>query len=224
MSDLILSCPQHLKNELGLWEPNIEWLDAKLGIPSASSFKKILTPTGRLSKSRERYLATLLAEWALGQQWDLHVSKSEWVTRGLELEPQARAWYEVVYADVEEVGFVWRDEERMVGCSPDGLVGDDGMLELKCPAPGTHVLYLSNPALMLKDYWWQVQGQMWVAGREWCDIMSFCPGLPEVLERVRPDEKAFDALDTHMPVFVEEIREGRAALREKGVGPDEEDA
>ena len=66
---VILRCPQHLKNELGLWEPNIEWLDAKLGIPSASSFKRILTSTGALSKGRTKYMAELLAEWALGEHW-----------------------------------------------------------------------------------------------------------------------------------------------------------
>ena len=160
MSPIILRCPQHLKNVHGHWEPNIEWLDAKLGIPSASGFHRILTPTGKLSKSsrRERYMGELLAEWALGEQWDTGIGNSHWVLRGIELEPQARLWYEMAYAEVEEVGFIWRDESRMAGCSPDGLVGDDGLLELKCPSPAQHVLYLSCPGQLARKYYWQVQG------------------------------------------------------------------
>ena len=132
---IILRCPQHLKNVHGHWEPNIEWLDAKLGIPSASGFHRILTPTGKLSASsrRELYMGELLAEWATGETWEYGISKSHWVLRGIELEPQARLWYEMAYAEVEEVGFIWRDESKLAGCSPDGLVGDEGLARAEVP-------------------------------------------------------------------------------------------
>ena len=158
-------------------------------------------------------MAELLAEWALGEHWDTGIGNSHWVARGLELEPEARLWYEMAYQTVEQVGFVWKDGDKMVGASPDGLVGDDGLLELKCPSPAKHVLYLSEPSLMVKEYHWQVQGQLWATERSWCDLMSYCPGLPEVIERVRPVEFAQKALDKHMPVFVAEMleRQGGAA-------------
>ena len=217
---IILRCPQHMKNVHGHWEPNIEWLDAKLGIPSAAGFHRILTPTGKLSRSRERYMGELLAEWALGEQWDTGIGNSHWVLRGIELEPQARLWYEMAYSEVEEVGFIWRDESKLAGCSPDALVGDAGLLELKCPSPAWHMLYLSSPGQLARQYHWQVQGQLWASGRAWCDIMSFCPGLPEVVERVRPEGIA--ALEKNIPVFVAEMLERREQLRKMGVGPEEE--
>ena len=175
-----------------------------------------------IADATERYMGELLAEWALGEQWDTGIGNSHWVLRGIELEPQARLWYEMAYSEVEEVGFIWRDESRMAGCSPDGLVGDEGMLELKCPSPAQHVLYLSCPGQLARKYYWQVQGQLWASGqRAWCDIMSFCPGLPEVVERVRP--KGIAALEKNIPVFVAEMLERREQLRAQGVGPDKED-
>ena len=108
------------------------WIEARLGIPTASEFSKIVTPGGKLSASRDEYIGTLLAEWALGEQ-DAEF-QSEWAERGKLLEPEARDYYRFHRdADVATVGFVYRDDARSVGCSPDGIVGGDGLLELKCP-------------------------------------------------------------------------------------------
>ena len=97
-------------------------------------------------------------------------------------------------------------------------MGDDGLLELKCPQEDTHLLYLARGVLPT-DYKAQVQGQLWVTGRAWADFMSYCPELPPFLIRVEPDPKFQAALDDHMPTFHAELMAGRARLLDKGVTP-----
>ena len=104
---------------------------ARLGIPTASEFKRILTPNGKLSASRDGYLSELLAEWALGEPSSDFMG-TDWTERAQILEPQARAAYGLLRdADVTECGLCFLDDSKMVGASPDGLVGDAGLLELK---------------------------------------------------------------------------------------------
>ena len=128
----------------------LTWLECRLGIPTASQFSKIVTPSGKLSSARDGYMAQLLAEWALGAQVDDFLG-TEWTERGKVLEPEARAYYSF-QRDVEArtVGFVYKDEGKFVGCSPDGLVGQDGCLELKCPKAGTHLMWLAGGGLPQK--------------------------------------------------------------------------
>ena len=194
-----------------------EWIEARLGIPTASCFSKILTPGGSLSKSREAYWGDLLAEWALGEPRDEVPVGLYWVERGAVVEPQARTHY-AFHADVDPVtvGFVFRDSSRMVGCSPDGLVGDDGLLELKCPMAGRHISWLVRNEVP-REHASQLQGQLWVTGRAWVDFMSYFPNLPAFILRVEPDPAYQDALDEHMPVFVDELLAGRDYLRSLGV-------
>ena len=194
------------------------WMDARLGIATASQFKRILTPAGKLSKSRDEYLGELLAEFCLGEEIR-QFGGTEWTDRGLVLEPEALKYYSFQRDTMpEKVGFIYKDESRLAGCSPDGLVGEDGLLEIKAPMAGTHLLWLVRgicPAAHMP----QVQGQLWVTGRAWCDFMSYYPGLPELLVRVHPDAEYQGALDQHMPVFLGEIVEGRERLAKLGVKP-----
>ena len=220
-----------------------EWQAARLGIPTASCFGRIVTPAGKLSASRDDYLAELLAEWALGEP--IEDFDSEWIIRGKLLEPQARAYY-AFHADapVQTVGLCARTvgelvgisdpnlgtAELAIGASPDGLVGDkrrpdgtldpcgDGGLELKCPSPAKHLLYLARNAVPRK-YIAQVQGCLWVTGRAWWDWMSYHPDLPPVVIRCAPDPRFQAALDDALPVFHAELMAGRASLIEKGVEP-----
>ena len=134
------------------------WVEARLGIPTASEFSKIITPGGKLSASRRDYFGTLLAEWALGEQ-DAGF-QDEWMERGKLLEPDARANYEFHRDEkVQTVGFVYLDESRDVGCSPDGLVGKDGALELKVPKAATHLRWLAIGEVP-REHAMQVQGQI----------------------------------------------------------------
>ena len=197
---IILTCEQGSR----------EWDEARLGIPTASQFSRIVTPGGKPSAQAEDYMGALLAEHFLG--YPSEAFQSEWADRGKALEPEARRFYSF-HRDVDpkSVGFCYRDDARIVGTSPDGLVGDDGLLELKCPMPGRHLVYLAR-GVVPKAYVMQVQGQLWVTGRAWVDFMSYCPELPPFIVRVAPEAKMQDALDAAIPAFVAQMLEARARL------------
>lgn len=193
-----------------------EWLQCRAGIPTASNFDRIVTPGGKLSASRDKYLYELLTEWALGPQ-ENEFQGNYWIERGKDMEAEARSYYAMM-RDMEprRVGFVYRDESRMVGCSPDWLCGDTGQAEVKCPKPSTHMAYLMEGGA---QYTCQVQGQLWVTKREWSDFVSYCPGLPPLVVLCEPEKKMQDAFDQHLPAFIEELQEGRAKLLAMGVTP-----
>ena len=194
------------------------WIEARLGIPTASQFSRIVTPTGRLSTSRDKYIAELLAEYFLGEPV-AEFGGTEAMERGKLLEPDARSYYGFHRdEDPQTVGFIYFDETKTVGCSPDGLVGEDGLLELKCPAAGTHLLWLARGECP-REHVPQVQGQLWVTRRKWCDFVSYFPSLPPFIIRVQADERYQDGLDEHLPTFVAENLAGRDRLREMGINP-----
>lgn len=199
---------------LNLEQGSPEWPKARLGVATASNFDKIITPTGKPSTQSDAYALKLVAEWLAGENLDEY--GNQWMQRGTELEPQARAFYEFqTGATVEQVGFVLRDD-RKVGCSPDGLVLADGLVEIKCPAPHTHVDYLLTGTVPNK-YQPQVQGQMMVMERDWCDFLSFHPLMPPVLTRVGRDEKFIKALNTELEKLLEKIESIKSTLRERGI-------
>lgn len=171
-----------------------EWFEARLGIPTSSHFHEVITPkTLKPSTQVRGYMYRLLFEQLAGVP---HTSESQsaFMARGGEMEAEARKWYEFVHScDVREVGFVLRDD-KSAGCSPDGLVGDDGVLEVKVPSGGQHVAYMHIPTTLVTSYWCQVQGQMWICERQWCDLMSYNPALGAVIERVTRDEPCIEAL------------------------------
>jgi hypothetical protein len=178
-----------------------EWFNARLGIPTASQFDRILTPkTRKPSGAQARYMAELLAEWLLGspsESWSNAV-----VERGTELEEEAARWYAFDRGvDVEKVGFVTTDYGR-VGGSPDRLVGSDGILEIKNPLAVQHVLYLLSE---VPEHTGQVQGYLWLTGRKWCDMLSYHPTLPPVVHRIKPDPDYFAALEAELLPFLDKL-------------------
>ena len=185
-----------------------EWFAARLGVPSASQFGKIITPTGKRSTQADGYLNRLVAEILTGKSDQQEPNDA--MLRGTELEPEARAYYELIGGTVEEVGFCLHDDG--FGCSPDGLVGDTGLLEIKCPLPHTHVEYLREgvlPGLYVP----QVQGQLLVTGRVWCDFLSYHPDMRPLLIRVERDEKFIQALHDALLEMVGEIKKCVQQLR-----------
>lgn len=164
-----------------------EWFEFHRGIATASQFDKIITPkTGKLSAAADDYIAQKVAEkvGAFSMMPDQLVSKA--MLHGIETEPEARNWYSMVRdVDVRQVGFVTTDDGRF-GCSPDGMVEEDGTLELKCPQPKTHVSYLLDGVLP-SEYAPQVHGQLYVTGRKWVDFVSYAVGFPPLVLRVVPD-------------------------------------
>ncbi len=147
---------------------SIEWVTARLGKPTASEFHRILTPKGDLSKQAKKYAYRLLAEFFLNQQMD-SLEGLEWIEHGKASEADAVRVYEFIH-DVEttKVGFVTTDDGR-IGCSPDRLVGKNG-LQVKCPAPQTHISYLLGD--LGEKYKPQVQGEIYVSEFEWSDFFS----------------------------------------------------
>jgi len=191
-----------------------EWMAARVGIPTASNFSRILTPKKlERSRSSSKYINELVAERLLGASLD-DGFLSEWVDRGKDLEEKAFAHYEWANdVDVERVGFVMHDKFK-VGCSPDGLIRSRKRgLELKCPKPSTHVGYLLDG--LTDEYRCQVQGSLWVTGLEWWDLMSFHPDLPPAILRVERDEKFMAAFDREIKTFCQSVDECEAKIRAK---------
>lgn len=165
-----------------------EWLQVRTGLPTASSFSKIVTSTGEASKSRIGYAKTLAAEIYAGKPMESW-GGNEWTDRGKDLEAEAIARYELQNdVDVAHVGFVTLDDGT-AGCSPDGLVGDRGLVEVKCLKAENHIdamLYFDKHGKCPTDYIQQTQGQMWITGRTWADLIFYHPDLPLVVIRQEP--------------------------------------
>ena len=189
-----------------------EWHAARLGIPTASNFGRILTPGGKLSASADTYMHELIAERMLG--FPLNAGSVDFMERGKALEEQAVAFYELQRGvDTEQVGFVLTDDRR-AGCSPDRFVGLDGGLESKCPSPAVHVGYLLDGGISDK-YRPQVQGALWMTGRWWWDTLSYHPDLPPALVRVERDAEYITAIEVAVSAFCDRLD---AACERLGVG------
>lgn len=148
------------------------WLDLRLGVITASKFKDVMAK-GQ-GKTRKSYMYQLAAELITGQMEESYSnSYMEW---GNENEPAARAMYELEKGnEVEEVGFI-RADCKKIGVSPDGIISNDGMIEIKCPKTTTQIETVLS-GKMPTGHKPQVQGQLWVGEREWCDFVSFDPRI-----------------------------------------------
>lgn len=179
-----------------------EWMAARCGIPSASRFDMIVTTKGEPSKQAQKYLYQLAGERVSGKTEETYQNAA--MQRGIEMEAEAVALYEMLRFKTTEVGVCYPDEKKLVAASPDRLVGNDGLLEVKNPLIYTHVGYLLEGTLPM-DYFQQVQGQLYVTGRKWCDFMSNYGGLPPLIIRVERDEKFITALDSELKKFCAEL-------------------
>lgn len=191
-----------------------EWVTARLGVPTASCFERILTPVKlEFSKGAEKYALELLAEQALGVPLD--DASSGMMLRGSVMEREAVSYYDLLH-DVDSIaaGFCLRDD-RAAGCSPDRFVGDAGLLEIKCPAADTHLAYLLDADGI--GYRLQVQGQLWVCGREWNDTLSYHPTLPKALVRQHRDEKVIAAIASAVGRFNDLLGDLKARLQARGM-------
>jgi hypothetical protein len=190
-----------------------EWQMARLGIPTASKFDNLMTPkTMKPSASAEKYAWALIAEQLLGVPTE--GGSSGYTQRGQAIEERARSFYELKRdVDVVQVGFVLRADGR-AGCSPDGFIGDDGILEIKCPKPENHIGYMLDAEGI--GYRCQVQGMLMLTGRKWVDTISYHPDLPPALVRVARDETFISALDFALRTFLQTMDGMKASLIEAG--------
>tara|TARA_R110002020_G_scaffold462133_1_gene681499 strand:- start:315 stop:935 length:621 start_codon:yes stop_codon:yes gene_type:complete len=193
-----------------LEQGSAEWHRLRLGKVTASRMSDVLSKgRGKApSKTAETYMMELIVERLTGEAKPFF--ENDAMRWGTETEPQARSMYEVNnnFVSVDEVAFI--EHSEFVGVSPDGLIGEDGMLEIKCPTTITQI----KRALTYdysEDYKAQIQMQLWVAQREWCDFVSFDPRIDcdasFLQQRVYRDEEFIDNMKVVTTSFVERMNE-----------------
>ena len=187
-----------------------EWLTMRLGKVTASKMSDVLSK-GRgtaPSKTAETYMMELIAERLTGQSKPFF--ENDAMRWGTETEPQAREMYSVNndFVIVEEVAFVEHNE--FIGISPDGMIGDDGLLEVKCPNTTTQLKRALSDGYSA-DYKAQIQAQLWVTERQWCDFVSFDPRLDckagYLQQRVLRDEEYISEMIEKTNAFIKKMKE-----------------
>lgn len=186
-----------------------EWHAARAGHATSSEFAAVLAKAkekGGVSKTRAAYMRRILAERITGKAVDTW--SNDHMRRGIAQEPLARAAYEVERGVVvREAGFIRHGAFRWCGCSPDGLVGEDGGIEAKCVIPDVQLETVMDGKYP-SEHTAQVQGCMWVTGRQWWDFVSFSPDMPEHLRlhiyRVARDEVYIKVLANEVRAFLAE--------------------
>lgn len=195
-----------------------EWFSARLGCVTASRTADVMAKTkSGYSTSRANYMAQLITERLTGQANEGFSSAAmQW---GTDTEPQARMAYELMTGEtVEETGFVLHPTIKLFGASPDGLVGSDGLIEIKCPNTATHIDTLLSGKVPRK-YIIQMHVQMICTGRKWCDFVSFDLRLSGQIffwvQRVHRDDDICKDIETEVVAFLKELDMKIDQLREK---------
>jgi len=188
------------------------WFEDRIGIPTASMYKMVVTSNGKASASKKTYMNQLLADWLAGKYVD-SFEGNIYTETGNEREAEARDLYQLLTDNkVNKTGFWYKDKKRETGCSPDGLIGDDGLIEIKCPKASTLIGYkLANK--MPSAYVQQVQGQLWVMDRQFCDFFVYHPDIDYFMIRVERDEDFITSLSGQLSKFTEEMLEKRKILK-----------
>jgi putative phage-type endonuclease len=194
-----------------------EWFAARLGKVTASRIKDVVakTKTGP-SASRKNYAAELMLERVTGQRKESF--SNEAMRHGVETEPLARLAYSLsIGVDVEEVGFIDHPTVLRSGASPDGLVGERGMVELKCGNTATHCAW-AIAGKVPEEHALQMQWQMACANRDWCDFVSYDPRMPEgqqiFVRRLQRDDKLISEIEEEVIKFDSEVIELVESLKE----------
>ena len=191
-----------LRTYANLTQGTEAWFDARRGIVTASVVGQLVTPKTikPAANDHSRALTALLvAERITGWSEPVYVSHDMLV--GSLDEPVARLVYAEHYAPVTEVGFMVRDDWGCrIGYSPDGLVGDDGLIEIKSRRPKAHLTTIIDGEVPAENLA-QIQCGLLVSGRQWCDYVSFCGGMPLWVKRVEPDPRWHDAIIAAVETF-----------------------
>ena len=192
----------------GIEQGSEEWLKIRLGKVTASGVADVLakTKTG-VSASRGNYLIKLAIQRVTGVVEESYTNDAmQW---GIDNEAQARVAYEVVSGNfVDQIAFVDHPMISWFGASPDGLVNDDGLVEIKCPNSATHWSYIKDDGPPTK-YYIQMQAQMACTGRSWCDFVSFDPRMPErsklFIKRVMREDDYIAEMEAEIKKFLDEV-------------------
>lgn len=192
-----------------------EWFALRAGKVTASKVSDVMSAI--TTAGYKNYLADLVVERLTGNKTESFTNAAmQW---GVDQEPIARAEYEVKTGNfVDQIAFVDHPTIVNFGCSPDGLVGDDGLIEIKCPNTATHIDYVMQDKVPTK-YIPQIQCQLAVTGRKWCDFVSFDPRLPDGLQilivRLERDDKYIEKLEARVVKFLDEVNSAVNGLKEK---------
>jgi putative phage-type endonuclease len=185
-----------------------EWKQLRLGKVTASKVADVIAKTkSGYSASRANYMAQLIAERLTGVPSETYTNAA--MQHGVDTEPEARDAYSFYQGvTVEQIAFVSHPKIDQAGASPDGLVGTDGLVELKCPSTATHLETLLGQAVPSK-YTAQMQFQMACTGRKYCDFVSYDPRMPEhmrmFVKRVQRDDKFINEIETEIAAFLLEM-------------------
>lgn len=189
-----------------------DWFRARMGIPTASEFSTVMAKgKGKAeSKTRRTYMLKLIGERMTEQPMESY--SNHHMERGKVMEEEARNAYAFMTdREPELVGFIRNGEK---GASPDSLIGSDGLLEIKTKLPHLQLEVLMEDRLP-PDHTAQVQGQIWVAEREWADFVSYWPGLPLFVKRVHRDEEYIKTLSQEVDRFLSDLHDMMETIRQK---------
>lgn len=187
------------------------WLLKRCGLPTASEFDNLISPEmkPRTGETPKTYLLKKLAERIMGYPAQSFTGGA--MEQGSILEGEALPFYEFTFdAKITRVGFCTTDDGR-IGCSPDGLLGEDGGIECKCPEPHTHLGYLLG-GVVPKQYLAQVHGSLYVTGRKWWKFISYNRNFPPLILTVQRDEAWIAALDAALKQFLANFDAAHARL------------
>lgn len=186
-----------------------DWIKSRLGCVTASRISDLMTKTkSSYAACRKNYMAQLICERLTGEPTESFTSAA--MQRGIDSEPVAREMYQLREFDVhiQEVGFILHPTIPRLGASPDGLVDDDGLIEIKCPNTWTHLEFLKS-GQPKRQYILQMQTQMLCTGRNWCDFISFDDRLPPNLSykclRIYQDDQLATEIETEVIQFLREL-------------------
>lgn len=186
-----------------------EWFAARLGRPTASRFSDIMSKTrSGYAASRKNYAAQLIIEQITGQPTEGYTSAA--MQHGVDYEDTARLSYELESGNEVTETSLWLHDEIETGASPDGFINHDGVLEIKCPNSAIHLETLHTGKIP-RQYYAQVQGQMWITDRKWCDFVSYDPRMPDnaqmIIIRVDRDDDYIAELEAEIRAFIAEVEE-----------------
>ena len=203
-----------------------EWLKHRLGKATASRFKDLLSQpkavkdrdAGKLSATARSYMLELVAETLTEESKFFSSAATQW---GTDNEDNARDLYEFMTNNtVEQIGMATIDEHSQIGASPDGLIGEDGGIEIKCPYNTLVHIDTLLSGEMPKEHMAQVQGCMWVTGRKWWDFVSYDPRITDhdlciFIKRIERDEEYISSIEDKVISFVSVVENTLASLRIK---------
>jgi putative phage-type endonuclease len=180
-----------------------EWFSAIAGNVGASSIDKIITSTGQKSKQRDDYMYALAAERITGRLDGMQPTQA--MLTGIEREAEARNFFQLMTGlDVQEVGLIYKDENKLCHCSPDGIIGTNAGLEIKCPAAKTQAKYLHANKLPT-EYYCQVQFSLYVSERDTWHFVSYYPAMRPLLLECHRDEEWIKKMEAELDSFNNDV-------------------